>query len=304
MDLPSLGRSVHLRVQVHRFRCATTTCSRRIFGEPLADSVAPRSARRTAKARGHRSSSRDRIGRLSRAALARRLMLPVSRDSLLPVLWRRAQAPEVGPSASSASTISPGSEGSDRKRRCAIWSGAGSSICCGTESPSQWRRGWHPIARSPWCPGPWRRVWPRGVEGRATGDPGRRPLAPNGECQRRVFQRRASIDGDHPPSALFHRHRPALPTFAERVQYDGFRRRQDSSQAIKAPTSPRKSIKVITGSASRGRKLVRSVPRGGDGDVFRCRIRMLEPHTPKLRAEWEASLRNGAEPWRRVCNRV
>ena len=50
----------------------------------------------------------------------------------------------------------------------------------------------------------------------------------------------------------------------------------------------------ITRIPGRSRKLVRSVLRGGDGDVFRCSIRALEPHMPALRAEWEAGCRNGA----------
>ncbi len=95
---------------------------------------------------------------------------------------------------------------------------------------------------------------------------------------------------------------PALLTSAERIQYDGFQRRQDSSRAIKALAAAGKSIKEITRSTGRSRKLVRSVLRGGDGDVFRCRIRVLEPHTPMLRAEWEAGCRNGAELWRRLCD--
>ncbi len=40
--------------------------------------------------------------------------------------------------------------------------------------------------------------------------------------------------------------------------------------------------------------------RGGDGDVFRCRQSILEPHIAKLRAEWDAGCRNGAELWRRL----
>jgi transposase len=34
-DLPWQGRSVELLVRVRRFRCATITCSRRIFAEQL-----------------------------------------------------------------------------------------------------------------------------------------------------------------------------------------------------------------------------------------------------------------------------
>ena len=95
---------------------------------------------------------------------------------------------------------------------------------------------------------------------------------------------------------------PALLTSAERIQYDGFQRRQDSSQTIRALAAYGKSIKEITRCTGRSRKLVRSVLRGGDGDVFRCGIRMLEPHTPMLRTAWEAGCRNGAELWRRLCD--
>ena len=90
MDLPSHGRAVHLRVQVRRFRCPTMTCPRRIFGEPLADSVAPRAARRTARLENVVHHLGIALGGRPAANLARRLMLPVSRDTLLRVLRRRA----------------------------------------------------------------------------------------------------------------------------------------------------------------------------------------------------------------------
>ena len=94
---------------------------------------------------------------------------------------------------------------------------------------------------------------------------------------------------------------PALLTCAERIQYEGFLRRQDDSQGIKALAEAGKSIKEITRSTGRSRKLDRSVLRSGDGDVFRCRQSMLEPHIAKLRAEWDAGCRNDAELWRRLC---
>ena len=78
---------------------------------------------------------------------------------------------------------------------------------------------------------------------------------------------------------------PALLTCAERIQYEGFLRRQDDSQGIKALAEAGKSIKEITRSTGRSRKLDRSVLRSGDGDVFRCRQSMLEPHVAKLRAK-------------------
>ena len=75
MDLPSHGRAVHLRVQVRRFRCATIACPRRIFGEPLADGVAPRGARRTARLEDIVHHLGIALGGRPAATLARRLML-------------------------------------------------------------------------------------------------------------------------------------------------------------------------------------------------------------------------------------
>ena len=89
---------------------------------------------------------------------------------------------------------------------------------------------------------------------------------------------------------------PVLLTYAERIQYEGFLRRQDDSQGIKALAEAGKSIREITQPTGRSRKLVRSVLRGADSDVFRCRQSMLEPHVAKLRDEWDAGCRNGRSP--------
>ncbi len=93
---------------------------------------------------------------------------------------------------------------------------------------------------------------------------------------------------------------PALLTCAERLQYDGFLRRQESNQTIKDLASKGASIKAITRLTGRSRKLVRSVLRGADEDVFRCRASVLEPYLGRLGAEWVAGCRNGAELWRRL----
>jgi transposase len=93
LDLPSHGRAVHLHVQVRRFRCGNSVCPRRIFGEPLADGVAPRAARRTARLEGIVHHLGIALGGRPAASLARRLMLPVSKDTLLRVVRRRALRP-------------------------------------------------------------------------------------------------------------------------------------------------------------------------------------------------------------------
>ncbi len=68
-----------------------------IFGEPLAETVAPRAARRTSRLEGivrHLGLALD--GRPA-VSLARRLMQPVSRDTLLRVVRRRAPPSGAGP---------------------------------------------------------------------------------------------------------------------------------------------------------------------------------------------------------------
>ena len=93
---------------------------------------------------------------------------------------------------------------------------------------------------------------------------------------------------------------PTLLTSAERIQYDGYLRRQENHQAITHLADAGISIKEITRRTGRSRKLVRSVLRGEDGDVFRCRASMLQPYLDRHGSEWAAGCRNGAELWRRL----
>jgi transposase len=90
LDLPSHGRAVEMRVAVRRFRCAEPSCQRRIFAEPLGDAVAGRSARRTSRLEAIVHHLGIALGGRPAAALARRLMLPVSKDTLLRVVRRHA----------------------------------------------------------------------------------------------------------------------------------------------------------------------------------------------------------------------
>jgi transposase len=93
---------------------------------------------------------------------------------------------------------------------------------------------------------------------------------------------------------------PALLTCAERIQYDGYLRRQEDHQTIKRLAVGGTSIREIVRQTGRSRKLVRSILRGEDGDVFRCRTNMLQRHLGTLDREWAAGCRNGAELWRRL----
>ena len=92
LDLPSQGRAVQIRIVVRRFRCAEPNCRRRIFAEALGDTVAGRLARRTIRLEAIVHHLGIALGGRPAAALARRLMLPVSRDTLLRAIRRHAAA--------------------------------------------------------------------------------------------------------------------------------------------------------------------------------------------------------------------
>jgi transposase len=95
-DLPAHGRCVRFRVQVRRFRCGNTACKRQIFVELLGADVAQKAARRTARLDGIVHHLGMTLGGRPAARLARQVMLPVSRDTLLRVVRRRALPPLTG----------------------------------------------------------------------------------------------------------------------------------------------------------------------------------------------------------------
>ena len=81
-DLPWQGRTVVLQVRARRFRCASASCSRRIFTERLPDAVPPR-ARRTARLGSIQCHIGLALGGEAGSRLAARLSMPVSGDTLL-----------------------------------------------------------------------------------------------------------------------------------------------------------------------------------------------------------------------------
>ncbi len=67
-------------------RCPNRCCTRVVFGEMLADDVAPRGARRTSRLEDIVHHIGIALAGRPAATLARRLMLPVSRGTLLRVV--------------------------------------------------------------------------------------------------------------------------------------------------------------------------------------------------------------------------
>jgi len=92
---------------------------------------------------------------------------------------------------------------------------------------------------------------------------------------------------------------PELLTCGERLQYQGYLRREETNAAISALAKTGAPIKRIARQTGHSRKLVRRVLRGERTDMFRVRQSSLEAYLPFLEAQWAEGCRNGAELWRR-----
>lgn len=96
---------------------------------------------------------------------------------------------------------------------------------------------------------------------------------------------------------------PDLLTCAERLQYEGFLRREEINTAIMKLAGEGIAIKEIVRRTGHSRKLVRQVMRGERTDIFRVRQSSLEAYLPMLDEWWSAGCRNGAELWRRLTSK-
>lgn len=300
LDLPAHGREVAVLVVVRRFRCRTAGCRRRIFAEQLAPATGRAFGRRTERMEVVVHQLGVALGGRPGAEVAKRLCVPASKDTLLRTVRRRATK---SPSAPRVIGIDDwawrkghryGTTICDLERRepidllpdrepatVAAWLAQRPSI----EIIARDRGGGYGAAA--------KKARPAAIQ---VAD--RWHLMENasaaflGAIRRNMRDIRRAL-GQGPVDK-------ATLTAAERIQYDGWRRRMESDAVVLTLHAEGVALKEIVRRTGRSRKLVRGIVRGERTDTFRPRGNSLAPWFDRLDAEWQEGCRNGAELWRRL----
>ena len=299
-DLPLSGRIVQLLVIARRFRCDAVLCGRQIFTERFAEGVLAPSARRTARMESIVHHLGLALGGRPAAGFAKRLMLPVSKDTLLRVVRRRSRPP-----ADPLRVIGIDDWAWRRNHRYA-------SIICNLE-----RRRVVTLLpdREPATAQAWLAAHPTIAivardRGGGYGEAAAKALPHAVQVADRWHlmenASRAFLDAVRKSMRQIRTVigattiNPKLLTAAERLQYEGYLRREETNAAILALSKNGKPIKQIARLTGYSRKLVRQVIRGERNDVFRARQSSLDLHLAWLDDQWASGCRNGAELWRRL----
>jgi len=299
-DLPYAGRRVALRLLARRFVCSAALCRRRIFAERYEDGVVGEWCRRTSRLDYIVHHLGLALGGRPAAGFARRLMVPVSNDTLLRVVRRRAILPDEP-----LNVVGIDDWAWRRNHRYG-------TIVCDLE-----RR--RIVALLPDRENATVETWLTdhaeiGIISRDRG-------GGYGEAAAKALPHAVQVaDRWHlmkNASAAFldavrksmrtirtaigaTTINPALLTCAEKLQYEGYMRREETNAAIMKLSGEGVSIKEIVRRTGHSRKLVRQVVRGERTDVFRVRQSSLDAHLPLLDELWGAGCRNEAELWRRL----
>ena len=297
-DLPCQGRRVRITVSARRFWCRATDCRRKIFVERLDPAVSRPFARRTARLEGLVHHLGLALGGRPGQNFARRLMLPVSNDTLLRVVRRHATVEATMPRVIGIDDWAwkrghrYGTIICDLERRRIIDllpdREAATVAAWLTQHPSvqiiaRDRGAGYRQAATDGCP-----------EAVQVAD--RWHLMENAsaaflDAVRRSMGAIRTAMGGGPVD-------PALLTAAQRRQHTGWLRREGENAAILGMAKAGTTIKDIVRKTGRSRGLVRKILRGARGDIFRTRTNSLEPFIAQLDTAWVNGERNGAALWR------
>jgi len=292
------GQPVRLILLARRFRCEAPRCARRIFAERFGEAAVLPWARRTARLDLLIFHLGLALGGRPAARFARRLMTPVSKDTLLRAVRRRGR-----PSFTAPSVVGIDDWAWRRNQRYG-------TIICDLErrKPIRLLPDREPATAQAWLlrqPQITTVARDRGAAyalAAASALPDATQVADRWhlmENASRAFleavrgsmrQIRAAIG-----ATVIN---PALLTAAERLQYDGYLRREETGAAILMQANAGLAIKEIVRRTGHSRGYVRAVLRGQRTEVFRSRESSLDPWLPWLDAQWASGRRNGAELWR------
>jgi transposase len=299
-DLPSAGRQLQLRLVARRFRCEVPHCRRRIFAERFGENVVPLRARRTARLECIVHHLGLALGGRPAASFAKRLMLPVSNDTLLRVVRRQTAMPTeplvvVGiDDWAFRRNHQYGTIVCDLERRQIVallpdretaTMQAWLSKHSGIKIISRDRGGGYGEAAA--------KALPDAIQGADRWHLMENASAAFLDAVRRFMRGIRTAIGTTTIN-------PDLLTCAERLRYQGYLRRQDAHAAIAALVRDGVPLKEIVRRTGHSRNLVRHISRGSGTDVFRTRQSTLDGHLPFLDAQWIGGCRNGAELWRRL----
>lgn len=299
-DLPFAGRRVELRLTTRRFVCEAPFCRRRIFAERFELGIVAERSRRSSRLECIVHHLGLALGGRPAASFARRLMLPVSNDTLLRVVRRRASLPTEALKVVGIDDWAwrrnhrYGSIICDLERRrivallpdreiatVAAWLGDHREIAI----VSRDRGGGYGEAAA--------KALPKAIQVADRWHLMENASAAFTDAVRKSMRPiRAAIGATIIT--------PELLTSAERLQYDCYVRREETNTAILKLAGDGVPIKQIVRLTGHSRKLVRQVIRGQRTDVFRVRQSSLEAWLPWLDEQWSSGCHNGTELWRRL----